>query len=86
MAVQRVKYCAGRALKEGGLAMDRFGSRMGNDVAYTFNYSRHRTLMPLYGQIPQAASAWVAPNSTLAGSVILSKYATVWYGVTMRAE
>lgn len=28
----------------------------------------------------------MAPNSTLVGSVFVSKYATVWYGVTIRAE
>ena len=66
--------------------MDRFGSRMSNDVAYTFDYSRHRKILPLYGQLPQTASAWVAPNSSLVGSVFLSKYATVWYGVTIRGD
>ena len=30
--------------------------------------------------------AWVAPNATLVGNVFLSKYATVWYGVTIRGE
>lgn len=31
---QRVSYNFGRVFKEAGLAMDRFGSRLQNDVAY----------------------------------------------------
>lgn len=30
--------------------------------------------------------AWVASNATLVGSVWISKFATVWYGATIRAE
>ena len=66
--------------------MDRYGSRMHNDAAYQVEYSRHRKILPLYDQIPQTQAAWVAPNSTLVGSVLLSKYATVWYGVTIRGD
>jgi carbonic anhydrase/acetyltransferase-like protein (isoleucine patch superfamily) len=43
-------------------------------------------MLPLYDQVPQAGAAWVAPNSTLVGSVNVSKYATIWYGVTIRGE
>ncbi len=42
--------------------------------------------MPLYDCIPQANDAWVAPNATLLGEVIISKWATIWYNVTIRAE
>lgn len=42
--------------------------------------------MPLYDQIPKVQSAWVAPNATLVGEVIVSKWATIWYNVTIRAE
>lgn len=28
--------------------MDRYGSRMHNDVAYQLEYSRHRKILPLY--------------------------------------
>jgi carbonic anhydrase/acetyltransferase-like protein (isoleucine patch superfamily) len=66
--------------------MDRYGSRMHNDVAYHIEYSRHRQILPLYDQVPSAKAAWVAPNATLVGSVFLSKYATVWYGVTIRGD
>lgn len=66
--------------------MDRFGSRMHNDAAYRLEFSRHRQILPLAEQVPQAQAAWVAPNSTLVGSVFVSKYATIWYGVTIRGE
>lgn len=56
------------------------------DIAYQRELSRHRQFLPLYDKVPKAHDAWVAPNSTLVGSVFLSKYSTIWYGVTMRAE
>ena len=66
--------------------MDRFGSRMCNDVAYTADLSRHRKILPLYDQVPEARDAWVAPNATLVGDVFVSKYATIWYGAVIRGE
>ena len=42
--------------------------------------------MPLYDLIPEIKDAWVAPNATLVGNVFLSKYATIWYGATLRGE
>ena len=65
---------------------DRFGSRLMYDVAWKQELSRHRQVLPLYDKIPQIHDAWVAPNATLVGNVFLSKYSTIWYGVTMRAE
>lgn len=43
-------------------------------------------MLPLYDAVPAAKSAWVAPNATLVGNVTLSKFSTVWYGATIRAE
>ena len=42
--------------------------------------------MPLYTCAPEVKDAWVAPNASLIGDVIVSKWATVWYNVTIRAE
>lgn len=42
--------------------------------------------MPLYDSVPQVSDAWIAPNSSLVGDVIVSKWATIWYNVTIRAE
>lgn len=66
--------------------MDRFGSRLVNDVAYMQELSRHRQVMPLYDIAPHVDDAWIAPNASLVGEVIVSKYATVWYNVVIRAE
>jgi carbonic anhydrase/acetyltransferase-like protein (isoleucine patch superfamily) len=66
--------------------MDRFGSRMSNDVAYMQELSRHRQVMPLYDVVATIDNAWIAPNASLVGEVIVSKYATVWYNVVIRAE
>ena len=42
--------------------------------------------MPLYDCIPVVQDAWVAPNASLVGDVMVSKWATVWYNVTLRGE
>ena len=42
--------------------------------------------MPLYDAVPQVSDAWVAPNASLVGEVLVSKWATIWYNVTIRAE
>lgn len=62
------------------------GSNWTQDIAYLQDSSRHRQRMPLYDAIPKVDDAWVAPNATLVGEVIVSKWATVWYNVTIRAE
>eukprot|EP00353_Schmidingerella_taraikaensis_P009408 CAMPEP_0185578210 /NCGR_PEP_ID=MMETSP0434-20130131/12307_1 /TAXON_ID=626734 ORGANISM="Favella taraikaensis, Strain Fe Narragansett Bay" /NCGR_SAMPLE_ID=MMETSP0434 /ASSEMBLY_ACC=CAM_ASM_000379 /LENGTH=258 /DNA_ID=CAMNT_0028195965 /DNA_START=14 /DNA_END=790 /DNA_ORIENTATION=+ len=84
--VQRLSYNLGRVQKEAGLQLDRMGSQFTQDIAYLQESSRHRQRMPLYDTIPQVADAWVAPNATLVGEVIVSKWATIWYNVTIRAE
>ena len=83
---QRVSYNIGKVLKEAGLAMDRFGSRLNQDVGYMQELSRHRQVMPLYDIVPKIDNAWIAPNASIIGEVIVSKYATVWYNVVIRAE
>jgi gamma-carbonic anhydrase len=53
--------------------------------------------MPIYDLSPDVDTAWIAPNATLGkpqcclltflvGEVIVSKYASVWYNVVIRAE
>ena len=42
--------------------------------------------MPLYDSVPHVKDAWVAPNASLIGDVMVSKWATIWYNVTIRAE
>ena len=42
--------------------------------------------MPLDDAIPSVRDAWIAPNASLIGDVVVSKWATIWYNVTIRAE
>ena len=38
-------------------------------------------------QVPHVPdSAWVAPNATLAGSVVIGERASIWYGAVLRAD
>jgi len=48
--------------------------------------TRHRQQLPLYDCVPQVKDAWIAPNASLIGNVAVSKWATVWYNVIIRAE
>jgi carbonic anhydrase/acetyltransferase-like protein (isoleucine patch superfamily) len=44
-------------------------------------------LIALGDKTPQVAdTAWVAPNATLAGSVVIGDGASVWYGAVLRAD
>lgn len=42
--------------------------------------------MPLYDSTPVVQDAWVAPNASLIGDVFVSKWATIWYNVSLRGE
>lgn len=50
--------------------MDRFGSRMQNDIAYAQELSRHRQVMPLYDVVPEVDNAWIAPNASLSTNLV----------------
>mmetsp|Transcript_24605 Transcript_24605/g.34724 ORF Transcript_24605/g.34724 Transcript_24605/m.34724 type:complete len:307 (-) Transcript_24605:337-1257(-) len=90
----------GRALRETGQALDRVGVRgethalatriYGDDPSvFDDHLSRHRHLMPLLkrGQpLIAADAAYLAPCSTLIGSVQVGKGASIWYGAILRAD
>jgi carbonic anhydrase/acetyltransferase-like protein (isoleucine patch superfamily) len=59
---------------------------MTDDVAYKKNLSRHRQIMLIDGNKPSIDFGFIAPNSTLAGEVYISPYASVWYNASLRAE
>ena len=84
--INRTKFNLGRVLREFGLYLDRYGSRLSYDIAYKQKLNRHQTFMPLYEQKPNVRNAWVAPNATLLGRVLVSPWATIWYGAVLRAE
>ena len=81
-----VKRSSGSFLKELGLQLDRVGSQHSNDIAYLKTISRHRKEFAVYDKIPTTSGAWVAPNAQLLGDVHISKWATVWYNASLRAE
>ena len=66
--------------------MDRYGSKMTYDVAFTQTLSRHRNLMALDENKPIVEYSWIASNSTLVGSVYVGSYASIWYNAVLRAE
>jgi hypothetical protein len=50
-------------------------------------YDRARAVMPLMGMEPIVAEdAWVAPNATVVGSVVVSNRASVWFGAVVRGD
>ena len=66
--------------------MDRLGSRLSDDIAYTQTLSRHRNLMAIDDVKPTVDYSFVATNATLTGEVNVSAYASIWYNATLRAE
>ncbi len=68
------------------IALERFGSRMSDDIAYTQNLSRHRNTMQINDVKPQVDFSFIATNSTLAGEIFISPYASVWYNASLRGD
>lgn len=96
----KFRQVIGRALRETGQALDRVGIRghlhatttrfIGDDpCVYDDHLSRHRHQMPLLARgkpIVSPQVAYVAPNSTLIGSVRVGPGASIWYGAILRAD
>jgi carbonic anhydrase/acetyltransferase-like protein (isoleucine patch superfamily) len=98
--VQRFRQTLGRALRETGQALDRLGIKgeslavtkqvIGDEpVRYEDHLSRHRHQMPLLKRgrptISQDA-AFLAPCSTLIGSVHVGAGSSIWYKAILRAD
>ena len=50
-------------------------------------WSRARNVLPVGGHAPVVAvDAWVAPNATVVGKVLVSNRASVWYGAVVRGD
>mmetsp|Transcript_6723 Transcript_6723/g.11119 ORF Transcript_6723/g.11119 Transcript_6723/m.11119 type:complete len:325 (-) Transcript_6723:29-1003(-) len=95
-----VRHTLGRAFRETGQAMQRVAlmgqqhaitTRHVGDDPYPFDdhLSRHRHQMPLIqrgGPIVSNQVAYLAPCSTLIGSVRIGKNVSVWYGAILRAD
>jgi carbonic anhydrase/acetyltransferase-like protein (isoleucine patch superfamily) len=95
-----VRQTVGRAFRETGQALDRLGimggqhaltTRRVGDDPYTFDdhLSRHRHQMSLLkrgGPIVSPDVAYLAPCSTLIGSVRVAPGASIWYRAILRAD
>lgn len=100
--ITRIKHTIGRACRETGQAMDRLGIRTqqlllqdrnhyGDDEPYIYDdyLSRHRQCMPMlkYGKpIISPQVAYLAPCSTMIGSVRIGSGSSVWYKAILRAD
>ena len=50
-------------------------------------WSRARNVLPVGGFEPTVAvDAWVAPNATVVGRVLVSNRASVWFGAVVRGD
>lgn len=98
---QHVRQVLGRAVRETGQALDQLGVKTvalavtKNDyyddpVIYEDSLSRHRHQFPLLTSgrpvIHPAGAAFLAPCSTLIGSVYVGKNASIWYGAVLRGD
>lgn len=96
----RIQHTIGRAFRETGQALDRVGirgtshaktKRIQGDDPYIFSdhLSRHRNLMPLLHRGDPAVhsgAAFIAPCSSLVGTVHIGEGSSVWYGAILRAD
>nr|QIP67674.1 gamma-carbonic anhydrase 2 [Nitzschia sp. ICE-H] len=98
--VQRFRQTLGRALRETGQALERLGVKTASlantkhdfyddPVPYEDFLSRHRHQLPflMSGRpIVHDDVAYLAPCSTLIGSVRVGPGASIWYGAILRAD
>lgn len=98
--LQRFRQIVGRAFRETGQALDRLGVKTASlavtphdyyddPVVYEDHLSRHRHQFPLLWSgkpMISADVAYLAPCSTLIGSVHIGPGASVWYGAVLRAD
>ena len=75
-----------RVMQDIGLDLDRRGSSMTRDVAFRLKYSRHRVLTPAYEKHPIIHEAWVAPNASLLGEVLVGSHVKIWYNAVIHGE
>jgi carbonic anhydrase/acetyltransferase-like protein (isoleucine patch superfamily) len=97
---QSTRQLVGRAVRESGQALDRLGVKVASlavqkdefyddPVIYEDHLSRHRQLLPLLScgrPVVHPDVAYVAPCSTLIGTVRVGKGSSVWYGAVLRGD
>lgn len=97
---QRSRQTLGRSFRETGQALDRLGVKTASLAVTKHNYyddpviyedhlSRHRHQFPLLWSgrpLVHKDVAYLAPCSTLIGSVHVGKGSSIWYGAILRAD
>jgi len=96
----KILHIFGKALRETGQAIDRVGirgnvhannlKRLGYDK-YIFqdHLSRHRNIMPLYrcgSPYINSSVSYIAPCSSIIGTVYIGARSSIWYGSIIRAD
>jgi carbonic anhydrase/acetyltransferase-like protein (isoleucine patch superfamily) len=83
----RVVHYFGKALRETGQAMDRFGLALTDTESFRETFTRHRTLVNMIEKSPSVGiGSFVAPCASVIGAVQLGENASVWYGTVLRAD
>lgn len=84
----QIKFFLGKLVQEIGGDIERFGSVLCSDLAYTQVFSRHRNISTVSHDFsPEInATAIVSPNSTIVGDVVVKGYSTIGYNSILRAE
>ena len=97
---QHARQILGRALRETGQALDRAGVKWSalsvtphqyydDPVIYEDFLSRHRHQFPLLDSgrpLISSDVAYLAPCSTLVGTVVVGKGSSIWYGAVIRGD
>lgn len=97
---QSFRQLVGRAFRESGQALDRLAIKTASlavtkhdyyddPVIYEDFLSRHRHQMPLLWSgkpVVDPDAAYIAPCSTLIGSVRVGPGSSIWYGAVLRAD
>ena len=97
---QHARQILGRAFRETGQALDRIGVKWAmlsvtphhyydDPVIYEDYLSRHRHQFPLLDSgrpLISSQAAYLAPCSTLIGTVVVGKGSSIWYGAVIRGD
>jgi len=87
MFFRKAIHYFGRALRESGQALDRVGLVIAEKEIFRDTFTRHRQFMTIYGKKPLVAvDAFVAPNATVIGDVIMYAKSSLWYGAVLRGD
>ena len=87
MALRRLAFETGRALRETGQALEHLGLRVQKNDVFKQQFSRHRTIMGVYDRQPTVANdVYVAPSASVVGEVSLAASSSVWYGAVLRGD